>query len=357
MSKYQSICELCGDSFEHDIPTKKRCSKVHTKKCENAKCGLEFTLAPKTKITTVFCSSKCKYQAGAKPRICISCGKEFRKSSKTCSLKCSKKVAIENYKKNAPERKCELCQKSFKPSSPTQRYCANSHSRNCEICGNEFSFENPLSKKKYCNSKCASIVTNGEEAKAKRRATSLERYGTESPQNTPELKQKIIDANIAKYGVEHPMMLKEMKEKIKSNNMEKYGIEYTLQVPEIRERIGKTNIEKYGSKNPFGSSAIQEKIKETILEKYGHEWANQSEVIKEKRTTTNMDKYGVPNVMMLEENVAKSQETFFNSVNNGNVKHPKVSLLNRKFADTLKKTVTLLMISNSSFRLVNSKLI
>lgn len=337
MNEYQVECEICGDAFTPNGKRKKRCAKTHMKKCQNKNCDKDFEITPNVKPSKMFCSHKCRGEASKAIRECVVCGKEFKKASKTCSRECETKLAVKTYSEKSNTKKCALCEEDFTPRSGTQKYCTNVHYRNCLLCGDQFSFTDPLSKKKYCNSKCTSKIINGKEAQEKRKATSLKNYGTEFPQRTDELKNKIKQANLDKYGVEHAMMLDDFKDKVKSNNKEKYGVEHTLQVPEIRERIAKTNLEKYGHKNPWGSSIIQEKIKEIFLEKYGHEWANQSEEIKTKRTLTNIEKYGVPNVMMLSENVVKAQETFSNSVNKGNVKHRKISLLNQKLAETLEK--------------------
>lgn len=340
MNEYQAVCEICGDAFIPNGRRKKRCAKTHMKQCENQNCNNEFEITANMKITKAFCSHKCRGEASKVLRICVVCGKEFYKVSKTCSRECETKLAVNTYSKKTDAKECMLCGEEFAPRSPTQKYCSNTHYRDCQMCGKKFSFTDPLSKKKYCSSSCASKIINGKEAQERRRATSLVNFGTEFPQQTEELKNKIKQANLDKYGVEHAMMLDEFQDKVKKNNKKKYGVEHTLQIPEIRERIAKTNLEKYGHENPWGSSIIQDKIKDIFLERYGHEWANQSELVKNKRTLTNMEKYGVPNVMMLSENVIKSQETFSKTVNESGVKHRKVSLLNQKFAEKIKEEVS-----------------
>lgn len=71
---------------------------------------------------------------------------------------------------------------------------------------------------KYCSVKC---MANSKEEKEKKKTTSLERYGEDTP-----LKAEIV------------------KEKIKQTNLEKYGVEYISQNKEIREKIDKTVFEK-----------------------------------------------------------------------------------------------------------------
>lgn len=339
MNEYQAVCEICGDAFIPNGRRKKRCAKTHMKQCENQNCNNEFEITANMKITKAFCSHKCRGEASKVSRICVVCGKEFYKVSKTCSRECETKLAVNTYSKKTDAKECMLCGEEFAPRSPTQKYCSNAHYRDCQMCGKKFSFTDPLSKKKYCSSSCASKIINGKEAQERRRATSLVNFGTEFPQQTEELKNKIKQANLDKYGVEHAMMLDEFQDKVKKNNKKKYGVEHILQIPEIRERIAKTNLEKYGHENPWGSSIIQDKINQTFLNNYGYEWANQSDVVKDRRSVSNLEKYGVENVMMLPETVMKAQETFSNSVNNGKVKHRKISQLNQKFATMLKENV------------------
>ena len=57
--------------------------------------------------------------------------------------------------------------------------------------------------------------------------------------------------------------------------MERYGYESPLQSPKIREKIKVTNLGKYGSETPSGSNEVKEKIKQTNLGKYGYAAHNQ----------------------------------------------------------------------------------
>lgn len=314
MNEYQVSCEVCGDPFTPNGRRKKRCPKTHMKACANESCENMFELMANHKPDKSFCSYKCSGDSRKKMRTCVICGNSFHKASKTCSQECEFTLRNKTYAETADDRECEYCHQLFKPANASQKYCDNVHYRPCLLCGSEFSFEDPLSRRKYCSSECASVMINSDEANSKRDATNLENYGTTVPQRTEKWKQQQRDANIEKYGVIHALQLDEFKDKVKANNQEKYGVEWTLQVPEIRSAIAKTNMERYGSENPWGSPIIQDKVKRTILERYG-----------------------VENVMMVPEHVIKSQETFSESVNNGTVSHPKVSKLNRNFAMLLKK--------------------
>lgn len=332
--EYQICCEVCNDLFTPDKRRKNRCAKNHFKNCPI--CLNDFKITANMKSSAMFCSTKCRGVSQKKKRNCVICNKEFYKVSKTCSLKCEQELRNKSFSESAEERVCELCETMFIPTSATQKYCTNIHQKECLECGNKFDFSDPLSKRKYCSSDCASKIINGKVAQEKRKQTSLKKYGVENPQSTEELKKKIVQANIDKYGVEHPMMLDEFKEKTIKTNLEKYGFKYAIQDPEIRKRANATNLEKYGSENPFGSDLIKKKVMDTVLEKYGVEYPNQSDIVKNKRIKTNLERYGYENVMMNPIYVAKMEETFAKNIKSGKVKHHKVSILNKNFAQLIK---------------------
>lgn len=336
MNQYQQNCEVCGDYFVPDKRRKKRCAKTHQRACNQ--CGNEFIITSTTNKDRQYCSRKCTAESQKRKNTCPICGTTFNKISKTCSTVCEKKLAAHTYKAKNKKRACKICGETFIAENSTQKYCHNQHTRDCKKCGKMFQIE-ATSKKKYCSSKCASIDSiNSEDAKNKRKATSLRNYGTETFQNTEEQKQKIVDSNLKKYGVEHPSMLESTKEKRRRTNESRYGVEYTLQSQEIRERINETNLKKYGHINPFSSKIIQEKIHDTILEKYGTEWDNQSEIVKGKRINTNLAKYGVENVMMFEENIIKAQKTFQETMKNGDIKHSRISKINQNTSELISRS-------------------
>lgn len=158
-------------------------------------CEKDFEIKGNMKPSASFCSTKCRGQANRKMKTCVVCEKEFHKTSKTCSQDCEYKLRNQTYSETVNNRICELCNESFKPTNTSQKYCENSHQRDCLECGTSFDFSDPLSRRKYCSSDCASKIINGKEAQEKRKKTSLINYGVENPQSTDELKNKIIKAN------------------------------------------------------------------------------------------------------------------------------------------------------------------
>jgi len=156
-----------------------------------------------------------------------------------------------------------------------------------------------------------------------KKVKSLEKYGTENPFASKEIKDKIKQTSLEKYGVEHPNQNKENYEKIRQTNLRKYGKvaysqteEYKSKVrkhsPEEKEEISKkikeTCQEKYGTDNVFSVKEFQEKQKQTLIKNYNIEYPLQKKEFAEKAKQTNIERYG--------ENYAQeiTKETSYNRV-------------------------------------------
>lgn len=113
-----------------------------------------------------------------------------------------------------------------------------------------------------------SINTSDSTVQAKKKATSLEKYGVESFSNF---------------------------EKQKSTQITNYGVETSFNRPEIQEKCRKTNIERYGYENPFYSVEMQkiidEKSKKTIKDRYGVDNPGQIPGVAEKAYKTRENRY------------------------------------------------------------------
>lgn len=98
---------------------------------------------------------------------------------------------------------------------------------------------------------------------------------------------------------------------------EKYGVETTQAIPEVREKTKKTNLKKFGSESYFASQDGKKKIKQTMVAKYGVEHNMQNEEIRNKRNATIKQKYGTDNVFKLR----KFQEISIQKrIENGSIK-------------------------------------
>lgn len=282
-----AICEICSESFVPDGRRKSRCSRAHYRECEH--CGEDFILQAKDKITKAFCSRVCSNRARSRIQICPICGESFAERSKTCSQECSNKLRSQTRSSQPELRSCMDCGEEFK-SLFGRLYCERQHIRNCEVCGESFDVE-AGSKRKTCSNSCAGALINSEDSMVKRKITSRDRYGTDFPQQSEEVKAKITASNL----------------------------------------------ERFGYSSPLGSPELREATRQKMLEVYGVEWYNQTDFAKEKLRGTNMERYGVPNVFMVPEFQEKSRESIRRSIEeNGGRKFPRISQINRIYAERLR---------------------
>ena len=316
-------CITCGKEFSRNSPKQKECSGEHLINC--SQCGLEFngtglyTFAVRNRDSQPFY-----------------CGKSCRSEAKKAHVKRLKKViTVVN---------CEKCHKDFS-GNVYAKVCSECAKNYCKNCGNEII--NGKSEV-YCSEDCRkellsksakkslqSRINNGThgnnnspEAKAKRAATNIERYGVENVYASEVIKEKLKQINLDRYGVENSFQAEEIKEKIKEvklerysdenyNNfeqrketmLEKYGIEHALQLPEIQKKWRQTNLEKYGFDYGLQSPEIREKIKETSMRLYGVPNVLQAEEIKEKGRQTSLKNYGMEHPMQSQKVQEKVKET------------------------------------------------
>ena len=140
--------------------------------------------------------------------------------------------------------------------------------------------------------------------------TCLEKYGSERPLQSPEIKEKMKQTCLKKYGVGWTSKMPEFQEKRKQTWFEKYGVESPLQSPEFQEKRKQTLFEKYGVESPLQSPEIEEKRKQTWFEKYGVENPLQSPEIEEKRKQTLFEKYGVESPLQSPKFQSKSNKKY-----------------------------------------------
>ena len=131
-------------------------------------------------------------------------------------------------------------------------------------CNNKVKFKNStLGYNEYCSKGCISSDPN---IKSMKEQKSLERFGTKTPAESKEIKEKIIKTNNAKYGANSAMCLKETQEKSKQTLIKNYGVSNPSESKELlNKRI-----------ESFKLSSYRETYKNTSLEKYGveHPWKN-----------------------------------------------------------------------------------
>jgi len=116
---------------------------------------------------------------------------------------------------------------------------------------------------KYCSNKC---ISSDPKIKKKKEEKSLEKYGTKTPAQSKEVKDKIIKTNNKRYGGNSPMCSEKQKELAKETLYKNYGVYNPSKSSYILEKRIKS----------FKKSTYKESYKKTSLIKYGvdHPWKN-----------------------------------------------------------------------------------
>jgi hypothetical protein len=131
----------------------------------------------------------------------------------------------------------------------------------------------------YCSNKCAGSDPNMIKRKEEK---SLKKYGTKTPAESKEVKDKIIKTNNELYGGNSPMCSKEILEKSKKTLLKNWGVDNPNKSDEIvkkRVKSFKANIDKW-----------KESYKKTSIEKYGVEHPWQNKEILQKGVNTSFKK-------------------------------------------------------------------
>jgi len=131
-------------------------------------------------------------------------------------------------------------------------------------CNNSVKFKNStIGYLNYCSKKCISSDPN---IILRKEIKSIEKFGTKTPSQSKEIKDKIIKTNNIRYGGNSPMSSNDTQEKSKQTLLKNYGVT----CPSHSEDISKRRIES------FKTSNHKETYKNTSLERYGteHPWMN-----------------------------------------------------------------------------------
>ncbi|ADB04025.1 MutH/Vsr/archaeal HJR-like endonuclease [Marseillevirus marseillevirus] len=135
--------------------------------------------------------------------------------------------------------------------------------------------------------------------------TCLERYGSVTPLQAPEIREKIVAGWKEKWGVENPLQNPEIRKKCKETMLEKYGVENTMESAVLVEKTKKNNLEKYGVDNPMKVEKFREVFKKSLADKT----QEQKDETSRKKERTMLERYGNINAMANPDIVKKQQET------------------------------------------------
>jgi hypothetical protein len=131
-------------------------------------------------------------------------------------------------------------------------------------CNKKVQFINStLGYREYCSTKCVSSDPNIKQIKEKK---SIEKWGTKTPAESDQIKEKIISTNKSVYGGNSPMSNKIVQEKSKKTLVENWGVDN----PSKSDELLKKRIES------FKNSDFKENFKATSLKNWGveHPWMN-----------------------------------------------------------------------------------
>lgn len=97
-----------------------------------------------------------------------------------------------------------------------KRFCKNPN------CNNEVKFRNStIGYQEYCCNKC---IGSDPEIMKQKEVKSLAKFGTKTPAESDEIKQKMIKTNQEKYGSNCPLQNDEINKKSKETLMKNYGV-------------------------------------------------------------------------------------------------------------------------------------
>lgn len=301
-------CLVCGKSFKRVWPYDQKCCSAECRKvlfndpnriAESVKkrdqtvkmkygvdnvnqlASVKYKISRSKLDKENYLSDKQQSQSNKRPKVtiknCIICGEEFESTNgkmicpdkhfKTCEV-CNKQFEIHSSSVNVRStcsnecRKrllhntlsskikiCALCGREFNPSGSKSKFCPGPHYRTCPICGKQYELTSEYqladeTAPKTCSPKCGSILA---------KQTNSERYGVESPHQTPEARDRFKNqslantevresTNLARYGYANPAKNASVKEKIseaiaseqnqsrmRATMRERYGVDYAMQ--------------------------------------------------------------------------------------------------------------------------------
>lgn len=81
--------------------------------------------------------------------------------------------------------------------------------------------------------------------------TSQEKYNTDFPIQSKEVKEKIKQTNIERYGVPNAAQSDIVKQRTKENNIKKYGVSHPLKLDEYKEKVRENSLKEKGFAYPL----------------------------------------------------------------------------------------------------------
>lgn len=145
-----------------------------------------------------------------------------------------------------------------------------------------------------CSLRCSAIWQGSTEYQELRKAQIAQRYGGGfDPSHSPEARAKRKRTSMQKYGTSHPSQNAEVKARKAATNQRKYGKSCVLLNKKVQDKTKQT-LQKAGVQHPQQMPGTQEKRERTFLARYGVTCPSKSADAKRKTQATCMERYGVP---------------------------------------------------------------
>jgi hypothetical protein len=162
-------------------------------------------------------------------------------------------------------------------------------------CDNKVNYINStLGYREYCSNKCIGSDPNIQKIKEEK---SILKFGTKTPAESKQIKEKIIKTNQERYGGNSPQSNTDIRNKSKETLLKNWGVDNpgknetilkkrieSFKKSDYKENFKKTSVEKYGVEHPWMNKEIHNKsINKSILTKN----KKISNIIENKLTNTN----------------------------------------------------------------------
>lgn len=115
--------------------------------------------------------------------------------------------------------------------------------------------------------------------------------GSDNPFSRPDVKAKITTVMVEKYGAANPQQVPSIRARTRDTMHTQYGGEL-MGSPVLREQINATNLAKYGTTEPSRTPEVVERARQTNLTRYGVEWTNQDPDVRRRQLETMHARYG-----------------------------------------------------------------
>ena len=224
---------------------------------------------------------------------CRECGREYKYYTEIG--KCRRCRA------NGQTFTCGTCGREFQTKKGLMQH-EESHSESfvCPDCGLECG-----TPQAYGSHMAYHDPAKVEQKNAKTRETCLERYGVTAPWSSRQAIEKAKRTKIERYGyyayfqkpgamrdVVRKAWTTEARAKRDATNIERYGASVPTKSEIVTAKKNATTIERYGGTSPMSSPVVRAKSRETSLRKYGVPFPTMSPVVKMKIRESQMDVFG-----------------------------------------------------------------